>query len=342
MSVKKFALATVAAAGFIFATLPARAETTTLIISSWLPNHFITKVLEEYGRDLEKASNGRIKYKLLPQPVAPPPGTFDAVKDGLADISWSVNGMNPGRFPLTAVGEIPLLGSTSEAVTVAYQHLYQDEILPKVNEYKGLKLVTVFSSGPGDVFTTKRAVKSLNDFSGLKVRVSGGSSEVVAKTLHMAGILKPVSENYELLSGGIVDGTMSGLDGIVAFKLDKILKYWTKSPGGLYRTTFAVVMNEKTYNRLSPEDQKLVDKFGGERLARKFAQAWDKSDLNSLKVIKANKITIVTPDDDVIKAIKDHGFEKPWLEAAKAAGLDGPALLKEFMENIKKAEAESK
>ena len=68
------------------------------------------------------------------------------------------------------------------------------------------------------------------------------------------------------------------MDGIPAFKIDKVVKYWTKAPGGLYRTSFGVVMNQDTYNKLSAEDKAAVDRLAGERLARKFGQAWDKSD----------------------------------------------------------------
>jgi TRAP-type C4-dicarboxylate transport system substrate-binding protein len=150
----------------------------------------------------------------------------------------------------------------------------------------------------------------------------------------MVGILKPVSESYEILSGGIVDGTFSGLDGIPAFKIEKVLKYWTKMPGGLYRTSFGVVMNQATYNKLPPEDKAVVDSLSGERLARKFGQAWDKSDRSALAAIEAAKIETVVPDEKFIETVRAKGFEKPWLEAARRAGLDGPALLKMFKDEI--------
>lgn len=312
----------------------APAQTTTLTFSSWLPAHFITQVLNEFGSDIEKATNGRVKYKMLPQPVAPPGGTFDAVKDGLADVSWSVPGMTPGRFALTGMAELPLLGKNSESVSVAFQRIYQRQIMPKSTEFKGLKVLTVFATGPGDLFTVKKPARTLEDVSGLKVRVSGGISKDVADALNMAGILKPVSESYEILSGGIVDGTFSGMDGIPAFKIDKVLKYWTKAPGGLYRTSFAVVMNEDAFNKLTQADKDAIDSLSGERLARKFGQAWDKSDKAAVEVIEANKMEVVIPDDKLIETVRSKGLEKPWLAAAKNIGLDGPALLQSFHQEI--------
>jgi TRAP-type C4-dicarboxylate transport system substrate-binding protein len=332
MRVKQSASVIAIVLGVATASLPARAQTTTLTFSSWLPNHFITQVLNEFGSDLEKETNGRVKYRMLPQPVAPPGGTFDAVKDGLADVSWSVPGMTPGRFVLTGIGELPLLGNISETVSVAYQRLCQNQLLPKSSEFHGLKVLTVFVTGPGDLFTVKRPARTLEDVAGLKVRVSGGISKDVADALNMNGILKPVSESYEILSGGIVDGTFSGMDGIPAFKIDKVVKYWTKAPGGLYRTSFGVVMNPDAYNKLSPQDKAAVDRLSGERLARKFGQAWDKSDKAALQIIEANKIQVVLPDNKFIETVRSKGFEKPWLEAAKRIGVDGPAVLKKFQQ----------
>ena len=66
---------------------PAQAQT-TLTMSSWLPpSHTITKdMMMVWAKQVEEATQGRVKFNLLPKAVASPPGTFDAVRDGLADV----------------------------------------------------------------------------------------------------------------------------------------------------------------------------------------------------------------------------------------------------------------
>ena len=68
---------------------PATAQTTTLTMSSWVsPSHLLTKdVLAVWGEQVEKATNGRVKLHMLPKHPSAAPGTFDAVKDGLVDVS---------------------------------------------------------------------------------------------------------------------------------------------------------------------------------------------------------------------------------------------------------------
>src|SRR3981189_2188118 len=100
--------ATAAAAGVAFAAiapLPANAQT-TLTMSSWVsPAHHLTGVvLQGFGDEVEKASGGRIKFQMLPKHPAAAPGTFDAVRDGLVDVSSGTPSYNPARDILARVG----------------------------------------------------------------------------------------------------------------------------------------------------------------------------------------------------------------------------------------------
>ena len=70
---------------------------TVFAVSSWLPpTHTLSVVQKEWCDLLEKESTGRMKCNILPKGVVAAPGTFDAVRDGLADISYTVDGYTPG------------------------------------------------------------------------------------------------------------------------------------------------------------------------------------------------------------------------------------------------------
>jgi hypothetical protein len=55
-----------------------------------------------------------------------PPGTFDAVRNGLVDLSFTVHGYTPGRFATTQFVEVPFLGDSSEVTSVAFQRMYEE------------------------------------------------------------------------------------------------------------------------------------------------------------------------------------------------------------------------
>ena len=94
----------------------ASAQNVTLNVSSWVPpSHLITaNVLTPLCKDIEFETQGRVKCNMLPKAVVAPPQTFDAIRDGLADLSFSAHGYTPGRFVATDVAEFPFLGDTSE------------------------------------------------------------------------------------------------------------------------------------------------------------------------------------------------------------------------------------
>ena len=121
------------------------------------------------ARTFEQATQGRVKCNLLPKAVVAATQTLDAVRDGLADLSFIVHGYTPGRFALTDVAEFPFLGDTSEAVSLAYQRIH-DRMLAKYDEHKGLHVLGVFTHGPGQIYNTKRPINSLGDPEGLKIR----------------------------------------------------------------------------------------------------------------------------------------------------------------------------
>ena len=94
---------------------------TVLTASTWVPpTHALSTSQKEWCDLLEKNTTGKMKCNILPRGVSNPPGTFDAVKNGLADISFTVHGYTPGRFVATQMAEFPFLGNTSEPISVAF------------------------------------------------------------------------------------------------------------------------------------------------------------------------------------------------------------------------------
>src|SRR5260370_895034 len=161
-NVKMLALAALVASALATAP-PALAQTTTLTMSSWVsPQHHLTGVvLQGWANEVEKATNGRVKFTMLPKHPSAPPGTFDAVRDGLVDLSYVTASYTPARHILPLMAELPGAGDTALVNSVAYSRIYW-KYFDKVGEYRGVKMLGVFTHGPGQMFT-KRPVSGIND-----------------------------------------------------------------------------------------------------------------------------------------------------------------------------------
>jgi len=314
---------------------------TVLTVSSWLPpTHTASMAQKEWCDLLEANTQGRIKCNILPRGVSPAPGTYDAVKNGLADLSYTVHGYTPGRFVIPQMAELPFLGNSSETISIAFSRITSKH--PEVAaEHPGVKVLTLFTHGPGIVFNTKRPIAKVDDLAGLKFRVGGGMVNDMSKALGMNVTLKPAPDSYELLSSGVMDGTLFPAESTESFKIDKIIKHATTFPGGLYNTSFVFMMNQAKYEKLSPEDKKAVDAISGETAARIFGRGWDKVDRRAYALMQVNGVTVTKADAKFVADVKAKTapLEQAWIKAAEAKGLKNPAkVLADFRAEIAKLE----
>lgn len=335
---KKFAtLAATLLAGALISA-PAQSQT-TLTMSSWLPpSHIITKdMMMGWAKQVESATQGRVKVRLLPKAVASPPGTFDAVRDGLADVSLSVHGYTPGRFPMTKMAEFPFLGDSAEAISVAYYRTYMKH-MAKLDEHKGLVMLGLMTHGPGQIYMTKQKVTSLSDLANQKIRVGGGVVVDITKAIGAVPLLKPASETYEVLKSGIADGIFFPKDSVPAFKLVPLINHMTVVPGGLYNVSFGLWMNEAKFKGLPKADQDAIMKVSGENFARMAGKVWDGADAAGLASMKAGSIIVRDASPELVAEIKAKTapLEKAWYDQAKAKGIDGAAVMAEFRAEIQK------
>lgn len=298
----------------------------TLTASSWVPpGHTLAQTQNKWCDEVAKATSGRVKCSLLPKPVSAPPATFDSIRDGLADLSVGVPGYTPGRYVFTQIAELPFLGDSAETVSVAYQRIHE-RYLAQFNEHKGLKVLAVFTHGTGNIYNTRRPVHTIADLQGLKFRVGGGMVNEIGKAIGANVTVKPATEAYELLSSGVMDGAFFPAESIASLKLDKIVKYATVFPGGLYNTSFAFVMNEDTWKRIPKADQDIIARLSGEYAARMFGRGWDEVDRRGRDAMNAAKVQTSVADKALVEAVKARTalVDDKWFADAKAKGLGNP------------------
>jgi TRAP-type transport system periplasmic protein len=339
-NVRRFLAAALAAVGLAVAT-PALAQTTTLTMSSWVsPQHHLTSVvLQGWATEVEKATNGRVKFTMLPKHPSAPPGTFDAVRDGLVDLSYVTASYTPARHVFPLMPELPGAGDTSLVNSVAYSRMHW-KYFHKMGEYKGVKLLGVFTHGPGQMFT-KRPVNSIADVQGLKIRTGGGVAEAVAKALGASAFVKPAPESYELLKSGVADGVFFPMESIISFKLDTVLEQATIFPGGMYSSAFGFFMNEDKWNKLPKQDQEAIEKLSGEHIARLAGKSWDEADQKGLDVLKKSGVKIVNANSELVAEVKKRSapIVDEWIKNASAKGVDAAKILAEFRDELKKVAA---
>ncbi|MEM8552964.1 MAG: TRAP transporter substrate-binding protein [Pseudomonadota bacterium] len=326
----------VAAALGVGLALPASAQT-TLRVSNWLPpSHPIVKdIVVPWGEAVEEATEGRVEVEVMAAPIGSPPAQYDLIRDGAADVAFGVHGYTPNRFGLTTIAELPFLSDSSEDLSVAYQEVH-DAFFADADEHRGVHLLGVWVHGPGGIYTTGEPVGSLEDTDGLKMRVGGGLANMVAQRLGMVPVSAPSPQVFEILSNGVADGILFPPESVPFFRIDSVLKHGVEVPGGLYNTSFFMIMNSDTWDGLSDEDKAAIDGLSGVALARRAGQAWDAADAAGRDAMTAAGMTLSTAPEAFVGEITEalDGVDAVFLDAAKEKGVDGEAALSALREKV--------
>ncbi|WP_339114095.1 TRAP transporter substrate-binding protein [Thioclava sp. GXIMD2076] len=335
----RFAL--LSSAAFMALALPVAAQT-TLTVANWLPpsHPLVSELIVPMTQAIEEATHGEVKATLLPAPLGPPAAHFDFAINGVADITFGVQGYNPGRFKTTNIVELPFLGNSAEAISVAYWRTF-DTMLRDAGEYDDVHVLAVFSHGPGEVFLKEGDVSDVDVLKGRKIRVGGGIVHEVVSKLGAVPVEGPSSKSYELLSQGVADGITFPYESVNFFKLIPQLDKAIAVDGGLYNTSFYIVMNKAKWEALSPEVQDEINSVTGEALARKAGQMWDAADEKGRAAMEG-KIAITPATDAQMDAWKTalQPLVDAKIEEASSTGIDGQAAYEFLTSEIAKETAE--
>jgi len=333
-NMKKALLTLTAMAAIGFAS-SAFAET-KLTIANWLPptHPLFSEVVVKMAESITEATGGDVTTSILPAPLGPPPAQFDIAANGVADITFGVQGYTAGRFKTFNLAELPFLGDSAEAISVAYWNTY-DKMLKEAGEYDQVKVLAVFAHGPGAIFLKEGDVASPDVLNGQKLRVGGGFVHNVATALGAVPVEGPSSKAYELLSQGVADGILFPFESVNAFKLIPELSTAITVPGGLYNTSFFIVMNKAKWDSLTPKQQGEIDSVTGEALARVAGQMWDREDAKGRAAMEG-KIAVSEATEAQLEAWREA--LQPAVDAqiaeVSASGIDGMAARELFMSEL--------
>jgi TRAP-type transport system periplasmic protein len=308
---------------------PASAET-TLTMNVFIPRvtPFYRALMKPWAENVEKATQGRLKVHTPTASMAPPPRQWDMVAKGVADVAMTANAFIRKRVSLPQVAELPFNTPSPVGATVGLWRT-QQKFFNAANEYKGMKLLASFVLAGESMQSTEKPVRSIGDLEGFKMRTSPGLAKLMMGKLGATVVTSPGVKQFEFISKGTVDGTLTGNGAVISFKYARYLKHVTDFPGKFGNSSFSFIMNKKTWDGLSAQDKKAVTSVSGEKAIRRVGIAWEKFDRKALMVLKKNNVTVEKASPQFLADVtKRVGFlEKSWVAKANKKGVDGAAAL---------------
>ena len=329
-------LVCVMAAGLLFASSPVlgQAKPIELTYSNFFPAPHKNAVLSvEWGKEIEKRTNGRVKVTVFPcGTLTPAAQCYDGVVKGLSDVGLSVLGYTRGRFPLTEVIDLPL-GYQNGLEATKLINIYYKKFTPK--ELSDVKVMYLHAHGPGIVHT-KKPVAKLEDIKGVKIACHGLSAKIVA-ALGGVPVAMPMPERYDAIQKGVAEGGVFPMEALKGWKLGEVVNNSTLNYGSAYTTGFFVVMNKEKWNSLPPDVQKIIEEINQEWIV-KNGKAWDEIDEEGVAFGKSKGIKTIplSKEEDAKWAAKVKPILDEYVKTMKDKGLPGEEALKFCQEELKK------
>jgi TRAP-type transport system periplasmic protein len=220
------------------------------------PAHMLSGMMGDMMKEIQTKSNGRLEITYASGgSILTGPKTADGIEQGLADIGLSHIGYTPGRFPQTEALDLPIgYPSSWVGTNVALDFLAKF----KPVEWNNFHILLADGGTTAAVNMAKKPVRKLEDLKGMTMRGAGE----VADALSALGATPrdlPMSDVYEAMSKGTIDGLLVGAESLKSFKLADVTKYTTFVPSVGNQYLFYIAMNGNKWNSLPADLQKIFN-----------------------------------------------------------------------------------
>ncbi|MEM9708576.1 MAG: TRAP transporter substrate-binding protein [Pseudomonadota bacterium] len=295
------------------------------------PNAPVQKVLlEPWVAAVEEASGGRIAFEIFPAMAlgGTPPQLYSQVRDGVADLVWTVPGYTPGTFPLTEVFELPNVhAGDARATNLAIQDM-MDDLAP---DFQDVHPILVHVHTGNALHLASGSIEKLEDISGMKIRSPSRTGAWMLEALGAEPVGMPVPALPQALSKKTVDAGLVPFEIAIPLGLAELTEASIElNEGARFGTsTFLFAMNKAAYDGLPDDLKQVIDDHSGMAIAADMGVAWNDIEPVGKKMAEdaGNAVTELTAEASAEFDAPFEAVAQRWLEEANGNGIDGGALL---------------
>ena len=318
----------------------------TLRLHHFLPADSNTQrnVMEVWEKRVEEASAGRIDVQIYPsmQLGGKPPQLFDQARDGIVEVSWTLLGYTPGRFPIAEVFELPFMSGTAVETTAALQE-FQAKYL--TDELAQVHVLALHAPAGYKFHMNGAPVTGLADLKGRKIRAPSRAMTGTLNALGATAVGMPVTEVAQALISGVIDGAQLPWEVIGSLRVEGYATSHTEigsENGGISTSVMALVMNRAAYDALPDDLRAAIDESSGAAMARLAAEGFDRAETDTRAewLARGARINVIPPDQLQDWRAATQPVVDEWVKLMQDRGLDGPAMLQDAQDMLTRAKGD--
>lgn len=279
--------------------------------------------MDNFAKDVEEKSNGRIVVHTFHNgQLGTERENIESVQMGNLDIAVVNQSVLVNFFPDISVFDLPYTITSAEHADKVFLGEIGQSFLNKLPEVR-LHGLAIWESGFRNLTNSKREINSADDVKGLRIRVMENK---IHQDLWGALGADPVpmswSDAYTGMQQGAIDGQENPATVIDKNNVVEVNKNMAMTEH-CYSTVF-LVMAPKTWDRLSPEDQKLITDCMNKASLDERALS-RKMDKEAITTLESKGMVVTYPDKTLFiersKPVRDF-YSKDFPElAARIAAL---------------------
>ncbi len=277
----KRVLAALAAVGVVACVaLPSTASAITLKLAHQWPQNeddYVIATAKKFADEVEKRSDGDITIRFFPaQSLVKAKDTHVALRGGAVDLAIYPYIYSAGAIPQMNMILLPGLWENHDDVYRFHDSDAWKELEAKAEDYgfKTLAWIQIgggFASGP-------KAVTVPDDAKGMKLRAAGKFMEYALQQAGASTVSMPSSDTYGAMQRSLLGGVLTSSSSLGAYRMYEVSKHYVSPEDyGVYYTIEPIAISMRTWDRLSPQQQKILVEAGKsvEPMALKGAKAED-------------------------------------------------------------------
>ena len=293
------------------------AQTKWDLPAAYPASNFHSENLEQFARDVEKASNGKLKIQVHPNAsLFKAPEIKRAVQGGQAQIGEILLVNFQNEWQLFGADGIPFLADSYDEAAKLWRA--QKPFLDKKLGEQGMMVLYAVAWPPQGIYT-KRTLNSAADMKGLKWRAYSPATARIAELVGAQPVTVQAAELSQAMATGVIDSYMSSGATGYDTKTYEHIKNWYDTQAWLPKN--AVIVNKAAFNALDKPTQDALMKAAADAETRGWALS-RKTNGEVLEKLKANGMQILQPSAALKSDMKKVGDQmlKEWLEKAGPEG----------------------
>ena len=293
------------------------------------PKHPLCReAFSPWAKEVAKVTDGRVKVTLFySSALFKVKQAYDAVATRVGDMGLVLPTYARNRFLVSSVLDLPMVAQEKAKInSEVLWEMYQ--AFPEIRkDYKEVKVLWAYMNPAFQLHFTKKQVRDLGELKNTVVSAGGTVNARIMKSLGASVESIPMTGVYLALQKGVVEGCFLPYAPLRSQRMADLLHYHTDA--NLMAVSFFVVINKDVWSKISPEDQKTIEKISGLEGARLVGSVFDKYQVRDTKWMaeKGDKFYTLDPAERDKWAKKILPIRNEWIQDVKGKGVNGERLL---------------